>query len=179
MDDTNDVFILPFAQTETIETYLRGIHPHLEKYITLLLDEYLRSNLEEELPSLVEELVENEIADEDYSLLGKDNAMTDVVDYVARNIKEEFQEKLDSSVRYSYVRPIESIVRYLPKDGLGEMAEALVGLASLTRKITPGDETVGGEIDVAVISKGDGLIWTKRKHYFRAELNPRYFERIR
>jgi len=27
-------------------------------------------------------------------------------------------------------------------------------------------ETVAGPIDVAIISKGDGLIWIKRKHYF-------------
>ena len=33
-------------------------------------------------------------------------------------------------------------------------------------------ETVGGPIDVAVISKGDGFIWIKRKHYFSTELNP-------
>jgi hypothetical protein len=37
------------------------------------------------------------------------------------------------------------------------------------------DETVGGPIDVAVISKGDGLIWIKRKHYFSPELNRQFF----
>jgi hypothetical protein len=28
---------------------------------------------------------------------------------------------------------------------------------------------------VVVISKGDGLIWMRRKHYFRPELNPHFF----
>jgi hypothetical protein len=36
-------------------------------------------------------------------------------------------------------------------------------------------ETVGGPIDVAVITKGDGLIWIKRKHYFDKELNHAFF----
>ena len=36
-------------------------------------------------------------------------------------------------------------------------------------------ETVAGPIDVAVISKGDGFIWIKRKHYFERELNPQFF----
>lgn len=36
--------------------------------------------------------------------------------------------------------------------------------------------TVGGPIDVAIISKGDGFIWIKRKHYFKKELNPQFFE---
>ena len=35
-------------------------------------------------------------------------------------------------------------------------------------------ETVGGPIDVAVISKGDGFIWIKRKHYFDPKLNPHF-----
>ena len=38
---------------------------------------------------------------------------------------------------------------------------------------------MGGPVDVAVISKGDGFIWIKRKHYFSPELNIRYFERDR
>jgi hypothetical protein len=37
-------------------------------------------------------------------------------------------------------------------------------------------ETVGGPIDVAVISKGDGFVWIKRKHYFKAELNHQFFK---
>ena len=36
-------------------------------------------------------------------------------------------------------------------------------------------ETVGGPIDVAVISKGDGFIWIKRKHYFEGDMNPQFF----
>ena len=35
-------------------------------------------------------------------------------------------------------------------------------------------ETVGGPVDVAVISKGDGFIWIDRKHYFRRELNEHF-----
>jgi hypothetical protein len=63
----------------------------------------------------------------------------------------------------------------LPKDELAAMAESLVNLTSFKRKVTMESETVGGPIDVAVISKGDGFIWIKRKHYFKAELNPQFF----
>ncbi len=38
-------------------------------------------------------------------------------------------------------------------------------------------ESVGGPIDVAVISKADGFIWIKRKHYFDPALNPRFLAR--
>jgi len=40
-------------------------------------------------------------------------------------------------------------------------------------------ETVGGPVDVAVISKGDGLIWMKRKHYFEPGLNPSTCQQVR
>jgi hypothetical protein len=37
-------------------------------------------------------------------------------------------------------------------------------------------ETVGGPIDVAVISRGDGFIWIKRKQYFDPNLNPQFLK---
>ena len=63
----------------------------------------------------------------------------------------------------------------LPKDELAAMAESLVNLTVFKRKVSKTVETVGGPIDVAVISKGDGFIWVKRKHYFEAELNQHFF----
>lgn len=67
----------------------------------------------------------------------------------------------------------------MPKPELARMAEALVDLTSIKRRVSSGYETVGGPIDVAVISKAEGLVWVKRKHYFPAELNERFFERRR
>jgi hypothetical protein len=70
--------------------------------------------------------------------------------------------------------PIVEIVAHLPKEELAAMAEALVNLTSFKRHVTGQAETVGGPIDVAVISRGDGLIWIKRKHYFEPALNPHF-----
>jgi hypothetical protein len=69
-------------------------------------------------------------------------------------------------------------VASLPKDELGAMAESLVNLTKFKRRISTERETVGGPIDVAVITKGDGFVWMKRKHYFDAGLNPRFIARI-
>ena len=41
--------------------------------------------------------------------------------------------------------------------------------------MTFAEESVGGPVDVAVISKGDGFIWIKRKHYFDPSLNSHFF----
>ena len=51
------------------------------------------------------------------------------------------------------------------------MAESLVNLTTLKRKVSLQAETVGGPVDVAVISKRDGFVWIRKKHYFKEELN--------
>ena len=54
------------------------------------------------------------------------------------------------------------------------MAESLISLTSLKRRMTSSEESVGGPVDVAFISKGDGFVWIKRKLYFDKELNPQF-----
>ncbi len=90
----------------------------------------------------------------------------------------DFISDMNGFINQKYVQPITSIVSFLPKDELAVMAETLVNLTSFKRKVSIGSETVGGPIDVAVISKGDGFVWIKRKNYFNKELNPRYFASI-
>ena len=94
---------------------------------------------------------------------------------VTEDIFKKFQAYLEGYSQTSHVDPITSAVALLPKDQLAEMAEALVNLTSFKRRVTMEPETVGGPIDVAVISKGDGFIWIRRKHYFRPELNHRMY----
>ena len=68
-------------------------------------------------------------------------------------------------------------VMFMAKSDLANFAEALVNITSVKRRASLETESVGGPIDVAVISKDDGFIWVKRKHYFDPSLNPRFFVR--
>lgn len=97
---------------------------------------------------------------------------------IHQELVEYWKKTLDEYMHEQTTSPIMSIVALLPKEELAELAEALVNLTSFKRRVTPAAETVGGPVDVAVISKGDGLVWLKRKHYFPPELNPRYFRRL-
>ncbi|GAA0568139.1 hypothetical protein GCM10009416_02730 [Craurococcus roseus] len=47
----------------------------------------------------------------------------------------------------------------------------------MKRRFSTEKETVAVPIDVAIISKTEGFVWVKRKHYFDKELNPGYFVR--
>ena len=69
--------------------------------------------------------------------------------------------------------PILSSIPFLPRSEMAMFAESLVNLTSIWQRVSvQSAQTVGGEIDVALVSIGDGLVWIKRKHYFSTELNP-------
>ena len=91
---------------------------------------------------------------------------------------KQYENILRQSFEYreeTFENPIMDMISILPKDEIGHLAESLMSLTSLHRRVSREMETVGGPIDVAIISKFDGFIWLKRKHYFRLELN-RQFE---
>ncbi len=97
------------------------------------------------------------------------------------SLKAQFQPKSDELVtristyignyRESNLIPVINVVISLPKTELAAMAESLVNLTTLKRKVSLQAETVGGPVDVAVISKRDGFVWIRKKHYFKEELN--------
>ncbi|MDX2143907.1 MAG: hypothetical protein SFV19_11175 [Rhodospirillaceae bacterium] len=74
--------------------------------------------------------------------------------------------------------PLLRVIEALPVDEMIELGETLIKLESLKEKVTEPTESVSGAVDVAVISKTDGFIWIKRKHYFDPQMNPRYFARL-
>jgi hypothetical protein len=89
---------------------------------------------------------------------------------------EAYKYSINGVVKVHMVDPVIKSLTTLPKEELAALAESLVCLTYLRKRVTDDPETVGGAIDVAVISKGDGFIWMKRKHYFTHELNPHFFK---
>ena len=54
-----------------------------------------------------------------------------------------------------------------------EFVETLVYITMQMSKFVPGAQTVGGDIDIAVITKHEEFKWIKRKHYYDGGLNPK------
>lgn len=172
IDEGPPAFIRAFAQGGMVATFMNGLHPTyhaaLDKYRVAMgyfFDEMITSLIQH-----IEDRFEMSLSTRERSSLV--NRMTQIR-------VEGFEELGDpfGSIMELHPAQIMSVVKWLPKEELAEMAEALVNLTSFKRRVTPEAETVGGPIDVAVISKGDGLVWIKRKHYFERELNHRYFYR--
>lgn len=150
--------IIAFAQEDMVTTFMNGVNPS----VVDLLQGYL-NKLFQRLPELV-----------DHDKIGADEKRK--FHSKAMKLLESFFEEFSNHIRQEHVDPVLRMVTVLPKDELAAMAEALVSLTAFKRRMTDSVETVGGPIDVAVISKGDGLVWVKRKHYFPPELNQHFFK---
>jgi len=144
--------ICPFAQTEMVHQFVRGVprdfyNTTLEKVNTIL----------DTLAPL--------IGDSDKE---KTNAILDLLADYLINI---------SDTLYKY--PIVDVVACMEKSELVSMAEAMVNLTALKRHVSDDEESVGGPVDVALITKGDGFIWIKKKTNYdpqlNRELNQNYF----
>ena len=152
--------IIPFAEKEMMQRFVEGVDFEYQDYLFSQVETLLRTSADEIIDAYV-----------------KDDAKEKAQADTGRAI-EENMNKLKTrlrNVRYTnYVRPIIDAVGSLPKEEMASMAEALVNLAAIRRRVSTEEETVGGPIDVAIISKGDGFIWIRRKHYFDIRFNPHF-----
>lgn len=159
----SDCSIIPFAQDDMVASFMEGVNPSVSRFIARYL---------EQLFSRLPELVKDE------ELVGTDAEKTKLrerITHEAEQLLMGFRNQINVHKRIQHVDPILNMVQVLPKDELAAMAESLVNLTAFKRRMTDVLETVGGPVDVAVISKGDGLVWVKRKLYFPKELNQHFF----
>ena len=96
------------------------------------------------------------------------------------SVQNEISSSIDIAIHKDNVKPILDSVQLIPLPEMGFLAESLVNITSLKRTfaIDGNQQTVGGPTDVAIMSKGDGFVWIKRKHYFDNKINPNYMLKI-
>lgn len=151
--------ITPLAQTDVMQTFLFGIN-----------DSFI-NDIAKELPNQIQIGV-NGIADSFFAE-NKKQSVQQELSRITSNIIEQIVQK----AQQQYLLPITQSVATLPIEELALLAESMINITSLRRKVALDNNigTVGGPIDVAIISKCDGFIWLKRKHYFDRAYNPQYF----
>lgn len=156
--EDNVASILPLAQTDVVQTFLFGINDSL---ISKMADE-ITSQIDEKIKTIPNSVFASGKKDDLIKTLN--DATPTIVEKIARSAYED------------YMKPILYSVSTLPIEELTSFAESLVGITSARRQVALDRNigTVGGPIDVAVISKGDGFIWLKRKHYFDFKNNPHF-----
>jgi hypothetical protein len=155
----NPTAIRPFAQTDVIDTVLTGAAPSMSALYIRHFDKYLKK---------YNQLIVSEFGDKQPDLEDWLNQASG--EHV---IKSHAREMSEYQQQY-FINPLIGAVASLSKEDLAEMAESLIYLTYLKRRFTFAEESVGGPVDVVIISKCDGFIWKKRKHYFKPELNPHF-----
>lgn len=158
ISNDESAFVCPYAQRDMVDTFFRGINPQIYDELTNLLVEQFELTIEKinkKHPKItIEELRP---------------FFTDI--YKNLNLK-----LTDFSVN-NYVNPIIKSIGYLRKEDLIEFAESLINITSIKRKTNSEIQSVGGPIDIAVITKHEGFIWIKRKDIINKDLNSAYFNR--
>ncbi|MFJ3716584.1 hypothetical protein [Streptomyces sp. NPDC090057] len=152
-----------FAQDEMAWGFLSGINgkvrhsiiDYWEKWVAASSSE-AKASLGEALPSLSEEEVKT---------------ISTLFHRAIHGRYRDFLKRMQHEQETQYIEPMWQSVASLPKGELGVLAESLVNLTSLKQRVSIYDaQTVGGEIDVALISRGDGFVWLKRKKQYTAQL---------
>jgi hypothetical protein len=151
INNDNIQYIKPFAQEDVMNCYINGIDDRFLSCIRDAIMSYIPPKDEKEISDIIKQ---------------------DIIEKVKNAIGEKSYK--------DFYNPFVQLINSMPKSELAMIAENLVNLTSFRRKVAYDEllsETVGGPIDVAVISRGDGFVWIKRKFYFEKEYNHHYFAR--
>ncbi|WP_458756654.1 hypothetical protein ACSVBT_12805 [Afipia sp. TerB] len=146
-----------FAQTAMSDTFSLGVSEDV--YLSVMST--LENKLEEFAKSIAEES-------------GGDAARIENFSARVAAARREMGEAILDRAQREHAMPLRRVLGVLPVDEMAELAETLINLQALKEKVTKSSETVGGPVDVAIITKNEGLVWVKRKHFFDVSLNSRY-----
>jgi len=134
--------IIPLGQTEAVHTFLRAYNPAF------------LSKAHERLGSVVDKVRE---------IVGAEPAVLSKMEELEATGHEELDSDFEALSWGEFLQPMVDTVAGLPPAEVARMAEALVGLQVL-RQLTQADaETVGGPIDVAIVTRHDGVRWIRHK----------------
>jgi len=162
------VAIIPFAQSNEVCTFMEGMGRNIDEFFKKAFHSMMVHDFPIKLSdALVEKLKIND--------LDIKSSIIKIIQEMGHGAVSEIQRNLQLIKEKYYIHPVVQATGFLNKAELAAMAETLVNLVSFKKQVTLEAETVGGPIDVAVISKGDGFVWIKRKHYFDPSLNHHFF----
>jgi len=159
--------VLPFAQKDMVDKFLYGLDDEIQGSVELFC--------KESISAIGEEIFNRLNIDDAEELEALKNKVKSAETQFLKSLHEDAFETIRKESRVE----IEDMVEFMPKSEMAKMAESLIELTSIKHRVSRGMETVGGPVDVAVISQAEGFVWVKRKHYFPAELNARYYERLK
>lgn len=147
-----------YAQSDMAETFIHGVHPSM-------LNFFLERN---KLFNYILQRFAN----------GLPTHQANSLKELSEKVTDRFERDLAKFIDENHRQHIYGMLDLMPKEELAEFAESLINITHMKQLVSTEQETVGGPVDIAVISKGDGLVWIKRKHYFPTEINEKYIAKL-
>ena len=147
ISNENRSSIRTFADSAVTRAFILGIDGNLEHYLHAMLGHIMRAVVGE----VVEAFSETDVGTRQRV---RDEYQGAVPAYLAlfREITEDYQQQ-------AFVQPLLSVLSIATRADLAQTARELVSLNAFKKRIMAQHETVGGEIDVAVISREGGFQW--------------------
>ena len=142
-----------FAQDDMMQSFMEGMEPSLRDHVLRFAEDAV-----EGLADIAQEMLA-ELGDDDELY----EAMDEVFTAQVPAMQKRFERRLHKAQFEGHTSPVLDMLEMLPREELAVAAEALVSLQSLKQRMTMKVESVSGPVDVVMISKGDGLVWVKRK----------------
>ena len=160
INESNGASICPMAQRDVIETFIEGVSHRIKDTFLDATEAAIKETAKS---------ISNVIKPQNAQLADSIKSL----DY--SGIIKQYRQTINEMIGREQVAPLIRTIVSMGKEDVADLAENLIYMTSMKRHVSPFAETVGGPIDVAIISKGDGFIWVKRKHYFSAKLNSDFF----
>ena len=140
--------IRPFAQTDVMLTLMQGVSPQLDM-------EYREATSE----------LEESVMDDIISILQKEKVSQKTIQKVCEvsldKIHEHYMERINNFVHENYTGGVVNALNFFNLEEMAKMAENLIAVTNLQRHISSSEESVGGPIEVAIITKTGGFKWVK------------------
>lgn len=158
--------VISFAQTDVIQRLLGGADPRFVQQTT----RFIHKSISIIAKRLGETLKASNVSFDEPLL-------KETFESIAGGVADEYFNNTADEISQTFVEEFNDMIALMPKQEVIELAEALVSITAVERKASSTTATVGGPVDVAMITRSEGFVWVKRKHYFKAEYNPRYIWR--
>ena len=139
-------------------TFIDGISPELREKV---------AEAQQDSVDMAHQIIYQQLAD---AGVGED-VLKIVANADLEKVKEDYLNDMHEHLLETRSKGLFNAVESFNVEELANMAESLVSITNLQRHITSSEETVGGPVDVAVITRCEGFIWVKRKMWFDSQLN--------
>jgi hypothetical protein len=159
---------ISFAQTDVVDRLLKGTDNRFIDKARAFIRENVAGSLSGGFDRLNLKIVRSD---------GTEIPPADMGALLGELIASHFESRFVGPITQEFERKFKDTIALMPKQDLIELAEALVSITAIERKASDDAGTVGGPIDVALITRTEGFVWIKRKHHFDAMLNPRFLWR--